>query len=168
MIFNYCNNCGSKSLKPENKTKYVCTNCNFIFWNNPKASVTAILVKNGQLLFSKRAIDPRKGMYDFPGGFIEYNENPYKACVREIKEETGLEVNPKQLKLFETYNAEYIAGVSVIDIMFVITVWQGKYIPADDSKELVMKDIDFINTSQFVDYYPDLEMKLKRFLKIDS
>lgn len=103
MIYKYCPKCGSiyngKEINHFSKTKnkLTCKNCSFIFYNNPKPTVSAIISdKNGKILFTKRAIKPYLGWWDLPGGFINYGESAEKALRREIKEELGVEIEIKR------------------------------------------------------------------------
>lgn len=64
-----------------------CERCGF---NNPKGTVTGIIIKNGKVLVLKRNEEPFKGKYDFPGGYMNAGETPEQAIKREIKEELGV------------------------------------------------------------------------------
>ncbi len=50
--------------------------------------------EEGRLLLSRRGVDPFRGMWDFPGGFLEEEEHPLECIRRELKEEAGVEVEP--------------------------------------------------------------------------
>ena len=63
----------------------------------PEATVTAIIVSNGHILLTRRSNDPFKGYWCLPGGHIDPNETAEEAVVREVKEETGLDLIPKFL-----------------------------------------------------------------------
>lgn len=65
-----------------------CEICNF---KNPKGVVTAVIIKNGKLLLLKRKEEPFLGKWDLPGGYMNQDETPEKALIREVKEELGVE-----------------------------------------------------------------------------
>lgn len=56
---------------------------------------------------SIRGIEPKKGKYDFIGGFLENGEDPLDGAVREFKEETGVEINKKDLEFLGIYVDDY-------------------------------------------------------------
>ena len=71
--------------------RYYCLECNTIHYENPKPTATIICPKNNEILLVKRAVNPSKGRWCLPGGFIERGESPEEAAVRELNEETRLQ-----------------------------------------------------------------------------
>ena len=65
----------------------------------PKFGIAAdpIILDRNKVLLVKRSYEPFKGKYDFPGGFLEEGETIEQTCVREAKEETGLDVEPVEI-----------------------------------------------------------------------
>ena len=88
----FCSNCGEKNTygKMDGGIRYYCLHCKAIHYENPKPTATLICVDGNSLLLVKRAVEPGKGMWGLPGGFIELNETPDEAATRELKEETNL------------------------------------------------------------------------------
>ena len=88
----FCSNCGEKNIygKIDGGFRYHCLSCKAIHYENPKPTSTLICVKENQLLLVKRAVEPAKGFWGLPGGFIELNETPDQAASRELMEETNL------------------------------------------------------------------------------
>jgi ADP-ribose pyrophosphatase YjhB (NUDIX family) len=62
-------------------------NCEICAFKNLKATVTAIIIKDNKMLLLKRNQEPFKGMWDLPGGFMQEDETPKEALIREMKEE---------------------------------------------------------------------------------
>jgi 8-oxo-dGTP diphosphatase len=91
--FKYCPRCSSKleEEEVEDRKRYLCKNCGWINYENPLPSVAA-MVRNerGDILLVRRGIEPGRGEWALPSGFIEIEETPEMACVRELEEETGL------------------------------------------------------------------------------
>lgn len=90
-IYKFCPRC-SHELKPKEGFKK-CPSCNLSLYFNPKPCVVVALInKSGEVLLAKRGIEPAKGFWDLPGGFVELNETFEENARREIKEELGIEV----------------------------------------------------------------------------
>ncbi len=72
--------------------RLTCGGCGFVLYNNPKPSGNALVIQEGKVLLVRRGIEPLKGWWDIPGGFLESREHPEDGARREVREETGLEV----------------------------------------------------------------------------
>lgn len=64
---------------------------------NRGVSIDAVILKNEEVLLIKRGVEPNKGFWGTPGGYVEWDESAEDAATREVKEETGL--NVQNLKL---------------------------------------------------------------------
>lgn len=94
-----------------------------------------IVVKDEKVLLSKRGIEPKKGIYDIIGGFVKENEYPDRAILREVKEETGLEV--KIEKILGIYIDTYGKNEDpTLNIIYIGQILSGKMEPHDDICEL--------------------------------
>jgi ADP-ribose pyrophosphatase YjhB (NUDIX family) len=101
-MLRYCSRCGSPlapaMLPEENRERLVCANCGFIAYVNPRLVVTTIPVTEaGEVILLRRGIEPGRGWWAQPGGFLEVDETVHQAAVRETLEETGLLVTPGEL-----------------------------------------------------------------------
>jgi ADP-ribose pyrophosphatase YjhB (NUDIX family) len=157
MELNYCTACAAPLTKKD-ATEYVCDN-GHPYWNEPRASASVVLLQNGQVLVAKRGIEPRKGKYVFPGGFVAFGESPYDAARRETREETGVE--PLGLTLLEVHTVEYRKNEASLSIVFHAPRWRGEPRAGDDAAELAWKPIDFIDGEDFAWPYPGLAAKLR-------
>jgi ADP-ribose pyrophosphatase YjhB (NUDIX family) len=96
--YRYCPHCAAELSTrriPANDgpERRVCSVCGFIQWGNSKASSSGIVVDSqGRILLSLRACEPFLGCWDIPGGFLESWEHPEDGVRRELREETGLQV----------------------------------------------------------------------------
>jgi NAD+ diphosphatase len=89
----FCPKCGSGDLVRPIVGKMVCRSCGFELYFNAAAAVMAFITDDqGRLLVTRRARDPQKGALGLPGGFVELGESAEQAVVREVKEETALDV----------------------------------------------------------------------------
>jgi ADP-ribose pyrophosphatase YjhB (NUDIX family) len=157
----FCPECGAK-LVQKDATTYVCAN-GHPFWNNPRAATAVALVKNGQVLFSKRALPPAKGKYDLPGGFTDYDETIFECARRELREEAGIELG--ELHLLYAVRNQYDENVSTCDAILVCRDWKGTPKPSDhEVASLEWKPIDFLDSDEFAWDYAGVSDKLKHYL----
>lgn len=107
-FFKFCPSCASTHFTfPENR-KFLCNDCGFTYYHNIAAAVAVIFTFEDKILFTVRNVDPDKGKWDLPGGFIDPGENAEEAACREIKEELGLTITPKDLKYITTAPNNYL------------------------------------------------------------
>ena len=86
----FCGWCGSK-VKYTSEWSSKCPECGYAKYLNPKPCTNIIVCKGDKVLFMKRAQDPKKGKYDFPGGFVDMGDDSVEdGAYRELKEELGL------------------------------------------------------------------------------
>lgn len=98
-FYKFCPKCGGALTvrHREELDRLVCTVCDFTFYQNPKAVVLGLIVNDrNEVLMAKRALNPEKGKWDIPGGFIDFGEEPLHAIVREMREECHVEFTPTQ------------------------------------------------------------------------
>lgn len=123
-VMKFCPKCGSSDFPAHADRSFKCGACGFHFFVNASAAVAALIVnEKGELLLTRRAVDPHKGMLDLPGGFVDPGERAEEALVREIREELNLEVGDYQFLI--SYPNEYVfSGFTVytVDLAFVCHV----------------------------------------------
>jgi len=90
--FSFCPNCGGKNIENVRMRKWRCADCGFDLYNNVASAVGLVIQdESGKILFERRGKEPRKGFLAFPGGFVDPDESMEEACVRECREEIGVE-----------------------------------------------------------------------------
>lgn len=88
-----CQCCGAKLEEKmlEERIRLFCGHCNETVYENPVPATCIVTVdENGRVLLVKRNVEPKKGFWCLPGGFIELGEKPEEGALRELEEETGL------------------------------------------------------------------------------
>ena len=73
-----------------------CDTCGFQTWGHSVPAAQALVERDGRVLLGRRVFDPGVGLWDVPGGFLEEAEPPLDGLRRELREETGLEVEPTE------------------------------------------------------------------------
>ncbi len=93
MGYRFCPHCGLQLQRRRelDKNRQHCTRCDRTYYRNPIVGVAVILVENRDILLVKRS-GSYEGAWCIPCGYVEWDEDVRQAAVREIKEETGLEV----------------------------------------------------------------------------
>ncbi|OGP52930.1 MAG: hypothetical protein A2Y65_05085 [Deltaproteobacteria bacterium RBG_13_52_11] len=89
----FCHLCGEKleRISRDNRTRLYCGECDRILYENPLPATAAVVLNHdNHLLLVKRGMEPGKGEWCLPGGFVELDETPDEGVVRELAEETGL------------------------------------------------------------------------------
>jgi len=70
----------------------------------PLLTVDCVVFNRDSVVLIRRGFEPYKGWYALPGGFVEIGESVEQACTREMKEETGLEIDNNVLRLIGVYS----------------------------------------------------------------
>lgn len=120
-VLKFCPRCGSSYFQAIGSRSFRCMDCYFNYYVNSSAAVAVLLFnEKGELLLTRRAVEPHLGMLDLPGGFIDPMETGEDAAVREIKEELGIDIH--SLQYFCSFPNEYVfSGYSVftLDLAFL-------------------------------------------------
>lgn len=135
MRYHFCPHCGGKlSLRrTQDLNKPQCLDCEQIFYQNPAVGVAAIILLDGKILLGKRN-GSYSGMWCIPCGYVEYDEGVRAALVREIKEETNLD-----LVLGEVYAVHsnfHNPLQHSVGIWYMAESYTGELAPRDDLEEL--------------------------------
>lgn len=103
----YCPNCKSRLVKKGSNVS--CSECNYYRYFNP-VPCNGLILENikGEIMLVKRAKEPFKGYLDLTGGFVDIAEGAEESMLRELKEETGIILSIKDIKLFMTTWDKYL------------------------------------------------------------
>jgi len=86
-VLNYCPDCGARlavpELPPERVASQVCSACGAVHFRNAKPCAGALVVRDGRLPLGRRAVEPARGRWGIPGGFLNPWEHPATAAVRD-------------------------------------------------------------------------------------
>jgi 8-oxo-dGTP diphosphatase len=131
---NFCMTCGAKLeiRDVHNVPRPVCIGCGTTVYFDPKVAVVVFILDGDQLLLVQRAGDPAKGKWALPAGFVEYDEPPEEAGMRETLEETGLVVEiTRLLDVFPRRDD----GLANIVIAYAARITGGELHPDDDAAD---------------------------------
>ncbi|AYC31977.1 NUDIX domain-containing protein [Pseudomonas cavernae] len=111
----FCSLCGSpvsQYIPPgDNRLRYVCSQCQTIHYQNPRIVAGCLPVWEDRVLLCRRAIEPRRGYWTLPAGFMENSETMAQAAMRETLEEAHARV--QHLKLYTLFDLPHISQVYV-------------------------------------------------------
>lgn len=151
-LFKFCPKCGSGKFVENNFKSKRCETCGFIYYFNSSSATVAVIINNKrELLVATRANEPAKGTYDLPGGFVDMGETAEEAVIREVKEETGLDILSAEY-LFSVPNQYVYSGfeVETTDLFFLCRADYNENIEAkDDVAELRFIPIENLDPALF-------------------
>ena len=133
----FCSRCGSPlvfgAVPGEDRHRLACPNCGHIVYVNPRLVVTTFPITDaGEIVLIRRGIEPGKGAWAQPGGFLEVDETVHEAAIRETHEETGLLVQPGEIiGLYSRLEA------AVVTIAFEARIVGGTAAPTPEATEVV-------------------------------
>jgi ADP-ribose pyrophosphatase YjhB (NUDIX family) len=131
----YCPRCASGLVHAHERVD--CPACGFIaFSNSEPTSGALVLDADGRVLLVRRARDPHAGTWDVPGGFLDEAEDPVDALRRELREETGLEVEPEEFigARLDRYGDGPDAATT-LNLYWTVRVTGGRLEPGDDASD---------------------------------
>jgi ADP-ribose pyrophosphatase YjhB (NUDIX family) len=142
--FRFCPLCGAPlaPLPAEHRDagRPACPSGHFVHYDNPAVTTQAFVEDAaGRLLVLRRAHEPQAGAWDLPGGFIESGEHPEDALRREIREETGLEV--EMLELLGANTSDY-GGRPTVDVAYRCRVTGGELALSEEKSEAAWLALD--------------------------
>ncbi len=133
----YCPRCGVTlaSQPVGDKLRRVCQECDYIHFTDPKVGVGVLLIKKGRILLVKRAMDPERGRWSIPAGFLDHGEDPKVTAQREVLEETNLQVEISDLlDIYHNRQALTQGGASIF-ILYKAEMVAGNLTAGDDAEE---------------------------------
>jgi len=100
----YCPDCGGAltDVEREGRARRYCAACDRVVYRNPGPAADAAVVDGDRALLVRRAAPPDAGAWAIPGGYLERDEPPRTAAVRELREETGVRAAPADLRFVDT------------------------------------------------------------------
>lgn len=133
---NFCSNCGGSlrfgEIDGEDRHRLSCPDCGHIAYVNPRLVVTAFPITDaGEIVLLRRGIEPGRGQWAQPGGFLEVDETVNQAAIRETREETGLLVEPGEIiGLYTRLEA------AVVTLAFEAKIVGGTAAPTPEALEI--------------------------------
>jgi len=132
--FHYCPVCGGElntvRLKQTEPPRLVCSRCRFVFYLDPKLVACTLVDVEGKIVLLKRGIEPQKGRWVMPGGYVDRGEEVTAAAVRETREECGLEIGIQDLVGVYSY-----PGNTQVVVAYTAQLLSGELFAGDETTE---------------------------------
>ena len=161
----FCSNCGEKNKfgEKDGNNRFYCSHCNTIHYENPKPTATLVCPKSNSILLVKRAVEPGKGLWGLPGGFIERGESLEAGAARELLEETNLKGAVKQILGTCSHFNTIFGDILLIGIEMLIFDW-SQIKAGDDATEATLFPLEDLPNLAFPCYENIVEMYYHREL----
>ena len=134
--FRFCPLCGA-SVELQNKegrNRPICATCGHIIYVNPIPAAALVVFDGEKVLLTLRDVEPHKGEWCLPGGFIEWGESPEEGARRELFEETGITAG--DLSLVGAYSSISGTRRHVLLVAYKALSWTGEAFAGDDASEV--------------------------------
>lgn len=132
----FCAQCGER-LEPrfiEGRSRLCCPRCKSVTYENPIPATAAIVIDPERgLLLVRRSVEPGKGLWCLPGGFMEIGETPEQGVLRELQEETGLSGKIDRFIGIEMSKSPFYESVLVAG--YIVGSLKGTMRAGDDAEE---------------------------------
>jgi ADP-ribose pyrophosphatase YjhB (NUDIX family) len=136
----HCRQCGTavQHRTPDDgdtKVRAVCPACHTIHYINPLNVVGTIPLWGDQVLLCKRNIEPRKGKWTLPAGFMELGETTAEGAARETVEEAGA-----QFEMHALFSLINVARVGQVHLFYRATLLSPEFAPGTETQEALLFD----------------------------
>jgi ADP-ribose pyrophosphatase YjhB (NUDIX family) len=145
----------------DNLERLVCDTCGFINYINPKIVVGAVVAWQGRLLMCRRDIEPRRGYWTMPAGFLEERETIRQGAEREAREEAEAEiVVGSLLAIYE------IPRISQVQMIFRATLLSDDVGAGIETQEVAFFDFDDMPWDDLA--FPTVTWALRDYQKVEG
>jgi len=114
---NYCPDCGGSLVQHivagEARNHRYCERCKTRQYDHPRIVVTCFVAYQKKLLWVQRELEPQRGLWAIPGGFLENDETLAQGAARELREESGVLIPADQLALYMTGTITFINQIYI-------------------------------------------------------
>jgi ADP-ribose pyrophosphatase YjhB (NUDIX family) len=159
---NFCSNCGAKvdlRIPPgDHLARYICDACGTIHYQNPRLVVGCVPEYEVKILLCRRAIEPRRGYWTVPAGFMENGETLQQAAARETQEEALARVEIGSL-----LTVVHVLHAQQVHVFFRATMLEPTFGAGIESLEAALVDPKDIPWADIA--FPSTDYTLHRYLE---
>lgn len=148
--FKFCPSCAAQLSDAGDEEERECPKCGRTWYVNAAPTAGAALLKDGRALITQRGIDPEKGKFDVPGGFLQPGEDPITALRREVHEELQVDIDVSMDDCLQMIPHEYgEEGELVLAIGFKARLVSGDPTPGSDVADARWVTLDEVDSIDF-------------------
>lgn len=133
----FCAFCGARleRISHDGRQRQYCGRCDIVHYDNPiPATAALVLSDTKELMLVKRAMDPGKGEWGLPGGFMEIDELPEECILRELREETGIIGEVERLLAVVHEDSPFYGPLVIVGYRVISK--EGALVAGDDATEV--------------------------------
>ena len=138
--------------------RYCCADCHTIFYTNPNMVVGALCIRHDKILMAKRNINPRKGLWTLPAGFMENAETLEEGALRETFEETC-----SKAEAIMPYTMFSLPHINQIHMFYLANLLDDDFGPTVESSEVELFSPEDILWDEIA--FPTVEKTLKYYME---
>jgi ADP-ribose pyrophosphatase YjhB (NUDIX family) len=158
----FCNQCGAavqlRVPAGDNLQRYVCEACGTVHYQNPLLVVGCVPEHQGRILLCRRAIEPRRGFWTVPAGFMEIGETLQQAAAREALEEAEA-----QVEIGSLLSVVHVLHAAQVHVFFRATLPLARYGAGAESLEVELLSPAQIPWADIA--FPSTEFTLRRYFE---
>jgi ADP-ribose pyrophosphatase YjhB (NUDIX family) len=131
----YCSECGHKVVLEKSPlvpmSRFVCTACRAVFYQSPRLAAGCIAEWKGRILLCRRAVEPARGRWGLPAGFVVPGESTRIAAARETLEEANVAV-----EIQRAYALFHVPHANQLRVIFLARLLDDKFTPGAETLEV--------------------------------
>ncbi|MEM3626680.1 MAG: NUDIX hydrolase [Candidatus Bathyarchaeia archaeon] len=143
-----------------------------LYPDQPIVGVGAVIICDGKILLEKRKNEPGKGKWSIPGGLVELGESLEQTVIREVKEETGLDVaDPEIIDVVDTISVDENGRIKYhfVIVDYFLKLKGGTLKAADDAEELKWVELDEVENYDLTKTIRSFfERNMQKLVKLNS
>jgi len=161
-VMKFCSQCAAplqlRVPEGDHRPRYVCTACGTIHYQNPKLVVGCVPEHAGRILLCRRAIEPRRGYWTVPAGFMENGETLQECAARESQEEALAEV-----RIGSLLSVVHVLHAEQVHVFFRAELPQARFGIGAESLEVELVEAADIPWADIA--FPSTDFTLRRYLE---
>jgi len=145
----------------DNRDRLVCPDCDYVAYENPKVVVGVVATWESRILMCKRAIEPRRGHWTLPAGFMEVGESPEQGAAREAWEEARA-----QLEIIDLLALYSLRHISQLQLFYRARLLSPDVSAGPESEEVGLFDFDRLPAAELA--FPSVHWAIQHFQQVQG